>query len=845
MRVLEGLDNLDTILSAKRITKNFPGVIALDGVDFSCLKGEVHALVGENGAGKSTLMKILAGIYQPNSGELYFKGSRVETFSPQHAQRLGIGLIHQELSLLPYMSVAENIFLGREPLRSVGLVDFSTMGKGADQILSQLDGHIDPQVMVYRLSPAQRQLVEIAKALSLNPEVMIMDEPTSSLAENELERLFEIINLLRGNGVTVIYISHRLEEILEIADQVTVLRDGKTMGTLPIQAVDRQKLIRMMVGRDIEVEAVPRQHNPGDVLLEVKGLTRKQVFRDIHLEMRKGEILGLAGLVGAGRTELARAIFGADPVDAGSVLLNGQPLTLVSPAATIEKGVALVPEDRKGEGLILAHSVRENISLPSLKKLQRMGLVDASSERKMVGQSVRNMDIQTPGVEQQVVYLSGGNQQKVVLAKWLNIGPQVIIFDEPTRGIDVGAKTEIHHMIRELADAGKAVLMISSELPEILNLSDRIVVMSGGQIAGELSSNQATEESVLALAYQNLAEKRASSKEKGQIQTAPASPPAVPLSQRILRRLTHLDLNSNMVFVILLALVITGMLGSDRFLSVPNLTNVLRQMVIPLLLATGQTLVILSGGIDLSVSAVVTLSNVFAAGLMMGKDERLLPVALLCLGIGLLVGAINALVVIKLRVIPIIATLGTMVIGQGIALIYTHQPIGILPRSLYSLANASLGSLPFSTIWLTIIILLVIVLLYRSIYGRHLYAVGGDIGVARLSGIAVERVRMVAYLLSGLLAAATGLYLTSRMGSGDPTVGPGLELDSIAAVLLGGTVLGGGRGSLMGTIAGVIVLVLVGNVFNQLGLRIWHQQVAKGIIIILAVALYRLREQRA
>ncbi len=430
----------------------------------------------------------------------------------------------------------------------------------------------------------------------------------------------------------------------------------------------------------------------------------------------------------------------------------------------------------------------------------------------------------------------------MVLAKWLNAGPQVIIFDEPTRGIDVGAKSEIHHLMRQLAESGKSILMISSELPEILNLSDRILVMSGGQIAGELPGSQASEEDILALAYQNVSMQRDNGKNgSASLPLEKIDAPAGSESEAGCR---------NQIFEFEVRTWFSSSCsGWSSWVccrpgiswSIPNLANVLRQMVIPMLLGIGQTLVILSGGIDLSVSAVVTLANVYAAGMMLGMNERLLPVALLCLGVGLLIGAINAFVVIKLRVVPIIATLGMMVIGRGLALIYTREPIGRIPTTLYALSTSQVGPFPTSTIWLLLIIILSFILLYRTAFGRHLYAVGGDSLISRLSGIAVDRVRATSYLLSGLLAAATGLFLTSRMGSGDPSVGSGLELDFIAAVLLGGTVLGGGRGGLVGTLAGVLVLVLLGNVFNQLGLRFWHQQIAKGIIIILAVVIYKVR----
>lgn len=831
---------LESIITATDITKTFPGVRALDRVEFGCQKGEVHALIGENGAGKSTLMKIIAGVYRPDEGVLTVRGEKVDEFSPQHAQEQGIAIIYQELSLLPYLSVAENIFLGREPQIGLGLVDYAGMERRAAEILGQLDPQISPRTPVHWLPPAQRQLVEIAKALSLNADVIIMDEPSSSLADHELQRLFEIIRTLKEKAVTVVYISHRLEEVMEIADQVTVLRDGQRVGCLPIAEVDEARLIQMMVGRDVAVPELRRDGQEKPVVMEVKGLTRQGVFKDVNLTLHRGEILGLAGLIGSGRTDLARAIFGADPVDAGSVSLSGKPVHLSAPRAVIDQGIALIPEDRKTQGLILTHTLRENVALPSLKLLQRIGFVKQRAERKMVSQSIDRLNIRTPGMEQQVAYLSGGNQQKVVLAKWLNAGPDVLIFDEPTRGIDVGAKAEIYTLLRQLADSGTTIMMISSELPEILNLSDRIAVMSGGEVVGELNASEATEEKVLALAYRNVTNGFA--QKVAPAAAAEALPEASALTRARLwfNAFRESPIAGNAIgLAILVVLFLIGALGSDRFLSMANMTNLLRQIVIPVLLGIGQTLVILSGGIDLSVSSIVTVSNVLAAGLMAGQDQRVIPVALLCLGVGLVAGAANALIILKLRVIPIIATLATMVMLQGAALLYTREPIGVIPRAMAGVARGRIGPIPTATIFMLLIVAVAAVLLYRARYGRHLYAVGGDDQIARLSGISINRVRAVAYIISGGLAALTGLYLTSRMGSGDPSVGPGLELDSIAAVLLGGTVLGGGRGGLLGTIVGVLVLVLLSNVFNQLGLHIWYQQIAKGFIIVLAVAVYR------
>jgi ABC-type sugar transport system ATPase subunit/ribose/xylose/arabinose/galactoside ABC-type transport system permease subunit len=828
----------EPILEAREITKSFPGVLALDRVDLACARGEVHALVGENGAGKSTLMKILAGAYSPDSGTLVIKGERVKQFTPQHAQELGVGTIYQELSLLPHLTVAENIALGREKTTQWGMLDYPTMECEAARIVGQLDARIDVRALVERLSPARRQMVETAKALARQPDILIMDEPSSSLDKDELAQLFGVIRALRERGTAIVYISHRLEEIFQIADRVSVLKDGALVGTCLIGEIDRSGIIRMMVGHAID-ETAARGHRPrGEPVLEVKGLTRFGAIDDINLALHQGEILGIAGLVGSGRTELVRAIFGAERIDSGAVLLRGKPLVSPSPHKAVDAGIALIPEDRKTEGLVLGHSLRANIALASLGRRQRFGIVDGMAERDAVSQSVGELSIQTPGLEQEVAYLSGGNQQKAVLAKWLLAGPGVILCDEPTRGIDIGAKSEIYCLLRQLADSGKAIIMISSEIPEVLQLSDRVLVMSRGRVTGELDAQDATEERILALAYQEADLDPEVDGRSLPVSGARSALRTAPSSGRLAASLAKIGSEKSVVFLLLALTILVGVFGSDRFLTTANLTNLLRQSVIPVFLGIGQTLVILSGGIDLSVSAIVTVTTVITAGFAAGANARLLPVAVFCLAIGVLIGVVNAVAIIRLRVPAIIATLGTMTLGQGLALIYTREPIGPVPPALRFAANGMVGPLPVCALFLALALVLGLILLYRTAYGWHLYAVGGDEAIARLSGISVERVRALAYLASGMLAAATGLYLTGRMGSGDPTVGPGLELDSITAVLLGGTVLGGGRGGLIGTIPAVLVLATLNNVFNQLAIDTWYQQIAKGGMIVLAVSIY-------
>jgi len=489
------------VLEMKGITKTYPGVRALDNVDFVVHRGEVHALVGENGAGKSTLMKVLAGAQPMDSGEIRINGELVHITSPQKAMDLGVSIIYQEFNLVPYLNAAENIFLGREPRGILpGIIDFRTMYAEAQKCIDALGVKLNVHTPINRLSVAQQQMVEVAKATSRNSSIIAMDEPSATLTEHELQNLFGLIRSLKAKGVSIIYISHRLEEIFEIADRVTVLRDGKLVGTKPIAETDRDEIIRMMVGRELK-EKIPKQTaKRGSPALTVKGLSRKGVLHDINLNVHQGEVLGIAGLVGAGRTELARAIFGADPIDAGEIWLNGTRVQIRSPKDAIRYGIGLVTEDRKSLGLILTMVVRENVSLANLGSLTRLGFVNRREEKKIATKFIEDLMIKTPSTEQQVHNLSGGTQQKVVLAKWLFTKSRVMIFDEPTRGIDVGSKVEIYQLMNRLAANGVAIIMISSELPEILGMSDRILVMHEGRIVGELSRDEATQEKIMHLA---------------------------------------------------------------------------------------------------------------------------------------------------------------------------------------------------------------------------------------------------------------------------------------------------------------------------------------------------------
>ena len=487
------------------ISKSFPGVHALDDCRFELHPGEVHALVGENGAGKSTLMKILAGIYRRDAGTIRFKGQEVEIASPRAARDLGISIIHQELNLMGHLTVAQNIFIGREPRGAAPfLLDEKTLNAKARELFETLHVKLDPRARVSSLAVAQQQMVEIAKALSFSSAVLIMDEPTAALTDTEIDELFRIIRHLRDQGKGIVHISHRLEELKQISNRITVMRDGRFIATVNTADAEIQQIISMMVGRTVfeATPELPEQRDP-NVVLEVKGLNLGRQVRDINFSLHRGEILGIAGLVGAGRTEVVRAIFAADRPESGQVTMNGKPVVIHEPSDAVHHGIAYLSEDRKRYGLALGMDVELNTVLASLRRFANgFGWVRTGATRKQALEQVQALAIKTPSIRQRVKNLSGGNQQKVVIAKWLTADTDILIFDEPTRGIDVGAKSEIYRLLNDLAKQGKSIIMISSELPEVLRMSHRILVMCEGRITGELSSAEATQEKIMTLATQ-------------------------------------------------------------------------------------------------------------------------------------------------------------------------------------------------------------------------------------------------------------------------------------------------------------------------------------------------------
>ncbi|MCA1202138.1 sugar ABC transporter ATP-binding protein [Priestia flexa] len=487
-------------IKMSNIYKAFGANQVLSGVDFELLPGEVHALMGENGAGKSTLMNILTGLHKRDEGRIEIDGQERYFSNPKEAEQEGVTFIHQELNVWPHMTVLENLFIGKELYSPLGILKTKEMKEQAKKQFDRLAVTIPLEQEASLCSVGEQQMIEIAKALMTNAKVIIMDEPTAALTDREIEKLFEVINGLRAQGVSIVYISHRMEEIFTICDRITVMRDGKTVDTTPILETSFDDVVRKMVGRSLTDRFPSRQTKIRETVLELKSLTRKHAFHDISFSVKSGEVVGVAGLMGAGRTEIMRAIFGLDAIDSGEVWVNNKPVKIKTPDEAVKYGIGFITEDRKDEGLVLDFSIRENIALPNLKSFSTKGMIAEKSEREFVELLIKRLTIKTQSAEISAGSLSGGNQQKVVIAKWIGIGPKILILDEPTRGVDVGAKREIYQLMNELTERGVAIIMVSSELPEVLGMSDRVLVIHEGKLAGELSKEEATQEKIMTYA---------------------------------------------------------------------------------------------------------------------------------------------------------------------------------------------------------------------------------------------------------------------------------------------------------------------------------------------------------
>ncbi len=902
--------NVGRVLSLEQIGKSFGGVEVLAGVSLSIRGGEIHTVMGENGAGKSTLMKIIAGVHRPDTGRIVLNGSRVSFPTPQDALRAGITLIHQEPLSFPDLSVAENVLFAHGlPTTFPGRVDWAAMHGRVEALFASLGVSIDPRRRMRGMSVADQQMVELAAALAGEAKVLLMDEPTAALTPGEVDRLFRIVRKLKAEGVAIVFVSHRLPEVFDVSDQITVLRDGKFIATQDARKTTPQEIVRLMVGRELSAlsqrEAVPI----GEVLLELDGVRRAGGASDVSLQVRAGEIVGLAGLVGAGRTELAEAVFGLRGLR-GTVRVGGRAAGIRSPAQAIARGVAYVPEDRQHHGLLLPMSISQNASLADLSAVSTAGVLFASRERSLAEVWRERLRIRLKSVDQPVKQLSGGNQQKVVLAKWLTTNPRVLIVDEPTRGVDVGAKSEVHALLVEHARAGGAVLMISSDLPEVLAMSDRVLVMRGDAIVAEFAGSEATQEGIMAAATGTEAsatlggtraepspgrgtdrppprgevgnargplgevggEARASglggdsggghsADVRGTSPTGGAEGRAMHLPPRgrsvgaptgrglapgarsspgwISSLLNFRELG---VLSFLLVATVIALAIEPRFRSVESFQKIALYIPLILVVAIGQMMVIVSRNIDLSVGSTLGLASIVACGMFVGHPGMSLWAAAgVAVGIGLIAGALNGVMVAYLRVPAIIATLATLTGYRGLIYIWSEgrqvDP-DKLPESLLNLTSHHALGLPW-IVWISGAVAVAgWAFLGHTVRGREIYAVGGNPEAALLRGIRVRRVTVQIFAICGALAGLAGLMFGSRFGTVNPnSVGVQMELVTISAVVIGGAAVAGGAGSVLGTLLGCLLLGVVNVAMIMLGVSELWQLVVYGSAILVACML--------
>jgi ABC-type sugar transport system ATPase subunit/ribose/xylose/arabinose/galactoside ABC-type transport system permease subunit len=829
------------------LAKAFGPTRALVDVSFELRAGEVLALVGENGAGKSTCVKLLGGVYQPDSGEIEIAGRRVTMHSPVDAQRLGIAVVNQHPALFGDLSIAENIFAGRPLRTTAGLLDHGRMRAESAVHLERLGLQRDPATLAGSLRTSEQQLVEIARALASQAGVIILDEPTAALSTREVDTLFGVIDELRRAGATMMFVGHRLEEIFRIADRVTVLRDGRLVETRAIGDITPAETVRMMVGRPLTTLFPERSAPLGDVVLEASGLSAATGVSDVDLTIRAGEVVGLAGLVGSGRTELARVLFGIDRPTAGSLRLDGREVSVRSPASALARGIAYVSEDRRGQSLVEEFSILDNATLPVIKRATRLGLTLRRLELALVASSLQKMNLRFAGFDQPVSTLSGGNQQKVVLAKWLAANPRLLILDEPTQGIDVGAKAEVHRIISELAERGLAILLISSDMPEVLGMSDRILVMRRGRVVAEFPRAEATQEAIAAAATGASADDAgAPPPEEGPAQQQPARKTdagaaaephgRIPDWVRVVAARREVGL----IGALILMIVAISLINS-RFLSSTNLSSVSAEASLVGFVAAGQLLVVLTRNIDVSVGSVIGLSAYLFGSFVKNHPGAPIVVAfLIAAGVGLGCGVVNGLMVAYGKVPSIVVTLGTLYVYRGIdSILSDGKEIapGDIPQSVQNvLTHEVLG---ISTlVWLTIALFVVVgVALRWTLTGREIYQVGSNPDGARLLGVPLNRRVLLAFAVSGLLAGLDGGLWAAHYGIVDGQTAFGKELTVIAAVVVGGVALRGGYGSALGVALGTVALFTIQNALQLAKVDSDDLQAFYGAAIVVAVAV--------
>ena len=856
------LGSVSSVLTVVHVDKSFPGVHALKRASFDCRAGEIHGLVGENGAGKSTLMRVLAGVIQPDSGSIQVKGKQVTLTGPRQAHDLGIAMVYQDTRLVDDLDVAQNIWLEREP-NAFFFIDRRIMEHRSRSLLQRLGLEIELRKTVRELSIPERQIVEIARALTVDPAVLILDEPTSSLASNEVERLGGILRTLKEEGTGIVFISHRLPEVLELADRITVMKDGEIIETVINQGITVDHLVSRMVGRQLSLAFPPKRNESGSVGLEVTGFSSPGHFHHVNFSIAQGEIVGLGGIQGNGQREIARALYGLLPAS-GEIKLDGSRMSPGSPGDAIRAGVVYVPADRRGESLFAQHSIRQNIAAPHLALWSRFGVLTRSVERNAVSNIAKRFQIRTPSIEQPVSFLSGGNQQKVVIGRWVLGRPGLYIFDEPTQGVDVATKLELYRVIRQLANEGAMVIVISSDVLELIGLSDRILVVAHGSIVDEVLAAEATEERIIGSAVSSVKRIDAGTERERERTvevhphpdhqvSGPRNPREItPRFDGVLVRSRSFSLvsvawrrYSSVTFILALLLLVALYTSaqSPYFLTQRNLGNLIIQTVPLALVSIGQMAVILLGGIDLSVGPLISLTTALASYLVTNNQNQPWGIAT-CLVAGLLIGGLNSFLILGFKIPDLISTLSTYSLVFGLALIVRPSPGGSVSDTFSDFVTMRLAWVPAAGLVVLVFAAFGEFCLAKSKIGVRLYATGSRPEAAFVAGIPIGRVRCLAYLFSSLMAALAGLVIAARIGSGDPQAGAQFTLSSIAAVVVGGTSVFGGRGTMIGTLLGATLLVLLQDVLNQLHVTAYYQYIWTGALLLVAVALYSIGEYR-
>lgn len=808
------------------VTRRFPGVVALDRVSFDLAAGEVHALVGENGAGKSTLINVIAGLLAADDGFMLLGGRRVAWANPTEARSNGIVTVHQEAELFEALSVAENMALeGGLPTGPAGWVRWREILGQAERAVAPLGEPLDVRRPGAELSVAQRHLAQIAAAVARKARVLVLDEPTSALTAGETAWLFDEIRQLKSTGVGIIYISHRQDEIFQLADTITVLRDGRRVWTGPASQIDREQLIRHMVGRGrsmaFDVRSPRSTERQAGARLQAERLTAADGSFEVSLTANGGEVLGVYGLIGSGRSEFARAVFGLDPPARGTIVVDGRKRAIRAPRQAVAAGIAYLPEDRLRQGLFRGLSIRANTVLCALRSLAAGPLTSAARERAATRQQTSALAIKSRGTEQPVGQLSGGNQQKVVLARWLLTRPAVLILDEPTRGVDVASKAEIHRIVRRLADDGTAVVMINSDLAEVMEHADRIVVFRAGRVAAEFDPREATPESVAAAALPDRAMRQ----------------PVASRTTRYRRRWLPATEAALAIAIGVLATVLA--LTTDTFLTSDNLWRLLASGAMWCILSLGAAAIILAGGIDISLGSLLALSA-GVGGLVLKSPyppEATIPLAVLAaLATGTAGGLCNATLALVGRIHPIVVTLGTMTVYRGLLISLTGgQTITQLPAGFIGWSNARVFGINGSVALCAVTVAAVYLWLGHFRSGRHLVALGASPSAARLVGISRWRVWLAAFGAGGLLAALAGLVELSQTGSLQSGMGTGYELQAIAAAVVGGVSITGGRGSVIGVCLGAALLSLIYNALVLWQISGYHYALVTGLLLLAAV----------